>query len=35
MMGNPSDYVSWTFRKARSFFDVVTYTGTGDLVPAM
>jgi len=23
------DYVSWTFRKAPSFFDVVTYTGTG------
>ena len=22
-------YVSWTFRKAPSFFDVVTYTGTG------
>ena len=23
------DYASWTFRKAPSFFDVVTYTGTG------
>jgi hypothetical protein len=23
------DYVSWTFRKAEKFFDVVTYTGTG------
>ena len=23
------DYVSWTFRKAPRFFDVVTYTGTG------
>ena len=23
------DYVSWTFRKAPGFFDVVTYTGTG------
>ncbi len=23
------DYVSWTFRKAPKFFDVVTYTGTG------
>lgn len=22
-------YVGWTFRKARKFFDVVTYTGTG------
>jgi hypothetical protein len=24
-----NDYVSWTFRKAPNFFDVVTYTGTG------
>ena len=24
-----SDYVSWTFRKAEKFFDVLTYTGTG------
>ena len=24
-----ADYVSWTFRKAPSFFDVVTYTGDG------
>ena len=24
-----SDYVSWNFRKAPGFFDVVTYTGTG------
>ena len=24
-----SDYVSWTFRKAPKFFDVVTYTGDG------
>ena len=24
-----SDYVSWTFRKAPGFFDVVTYTGNG------
>ena len=24
-----SDYTSWTFRKAKGFFDVVTYTGTG------
>ena len=23
------DYVSWTFRKAAKFFDVVTYTGNG------
>jgi hypothetical protein len=29
--GNASgqDYVSWTFRKAEKFFDVVTYTGNG------
>lgn len=26
---NGYDYVSWTFRKAPGFFDVVTYTGTG------
>ena len=26
---NSTDYVSWTFRKAPKFFDVVTYTGTG------
>ena len=26
---NGSDYVSWTFRKAPGFFDVVTYTGNG------
>jgi hypothetical protein len=26
---NNADYVSWTFRKAPGFFDVVTYTGTG------
>ncbi len=26
-----TDYVSWTFRKAPGFFDVVTYTGTGDV----
>jgi hypothetical protein len=24
-----SDYVSWTFRKAEKFFDIVTYTGNG------
>ena len=24
-----NQYVSWTFRKAEKFFDVVTYTGTG------
>jgi len=24
-----NDYVSWTFRKAEKFFDVVTYTGDG------
>jgi hypothetical protein len=23
------DYASWTFRKAKKFFDVVTYTGDG------
>jgi hypothetical protein len=27
--GNGNDMVSWTFRKAPGFFDVVTYTGTG------
>ena len=26
---NNEDYVSWSFRKAEKFFDVVTYTGTG------
>ena len=26
---NGEDYVSWTFRKAPKFFDVVTYTGNG------
>ena len=26
---NNEDYVSWTFRKAEKFFDVVTYTGNG------
>ena len=26
---NNRDYVSWTFRKAPKFFDVVTYTGDG------
>jgi hypothetical protein len=26
---NGHKYVSWTFRKAEKFFDVVTYTGTG------
>ena len=26
---NNVDYTSWTFRKAKGFFDVVTYTGTG------
>ena len=25
----PGNYVSWTFRKAPKFFDVVTYTGNG------
>jgi hypothetical protein len=25
---NTEDYVSWTFRKAPKFFDIVTYTGT-------
>ena len=25
----PAAYVSWSFRKAEKFFDVVTYTGTG------
>ena len=27
--GSSSEYVSWTFRKAAKFFDVVTYTGNG------
>ena len=27
--GNGNDLVSWTFRKAPGFFDVVTYTGNG------
>jgi len=27
--GNAEKYVSWTFRKAPGFFDVVTYTGNG------
>ena len=26
---NSAEYVSWTFRKAAKFFDVVTYTGDG------
>jgi len=26
---NGNDYVSWTFRKAKKFFDVVKYTGNG------
>jgi hypothetical protein len=26
---NGVDYVSWTYRKAKNFFDVVTYTGDG------
>ena len=26
---NTGDFVSWTFRKAPKFFDVVTYSGTG------
>ena len=26
---NGGDYVSWTFRKAEKFFDIVTYTGDG------
>ena len=27
--GSADDLVSWTFRKAKKFFDVVSYTGTG------
>ena len=27
--GNSGSYISWTFRKAPKFFDVVTYTGNG------
>jgi hypothetical protein len=30
--GFDDDYVSWTFRKAPKFFDVVTYTGDGAAV---
>ena len=26
---NSNAYVSWSFRKAKKFFDIVTYTGTG------
>lgn len=26
---SPDNYVSWTFRKAAKFFDIVTYTGNG------
>ena len=26
---NNQDYTSWNFRKAKGFFDVITYTGTG------
>jgi hypothetical protein len=29
MNSSGADYVSWTFRKAEKFFDVVTYTGDG------
>ena len=29
--GSDSTYVSWTFRKAPGFFDVVTYSGTGSV----
>ena len=28
--GNNNSYVSWTFRKAKKFFDIVTYTGNND-----
>jgi len=27
--GDPSNYVSWTFKKQTKFFDIVTWTGTG------
>jgi len=29
MNASSQDYASWTFRKAKKFFDVVTYTGDG------
>jgi len=29
------DYTSWTFRKAKGFFDVVTYTGNGNTPQAI
>jgi hypothetical protein len=28
------DYASWTFRKAAKFFDIVTWTGDGNVYPA-
>ena len=28
-VNHPEDFVSWTFRKAPGFFDIVTYTGNG------
>ena len=28
--GSSNDYVSWTFRKAEKFFDIVTWTGDGN-----
>lgn len=28
---NGIDHVGWTFRKAKNFFDIVTYTGTGSI----
>jgi hypothetical protein len=30
--GSTENVVSWTFRKAEKFFDVVTYTGNGSTV---
>tara|TARA_R100000734_G_C3313470_1_gene104760 strand:- start:56 stop:1993 length:1938 start_codon:yes stop_codon:yes gene_type:complete len=29
LSSNNNSHVSWTFRKAKKFFDIVTYTGTG------
>ena len=31
--GNTNDFVSWSFRKAEKFFDVVTWTGDGTAGP--
>ena len=30
--GSGNDYTSWTWRKQKGFFDIVTYTGTGSVI---